>query len=78
MRGLDVLDVDLVSILWFMGVDSSSGVDPSTYILKASTLTVGSLVLDLSSSSTISTFAMASSILTLMDSITVLVLLLKT
>ena len=53
MRGLDVLDVDLDSILRFIGVDSSSGVDPSTFISKTSTLTMGSLVLDLSSSSTI-------------------------
>ena len=48
MRGLDVLDVDLVSILGFMGVDSSSCVNPSTSISRTSTSTVGSLVLDLS------------------------------
>ena len=46
MRGLDVLDIDLVSILEFTGVDSFSGV--------------------------------SSSISTLMDSITVFVLLLNT
>ena len=78
MRGLDVLDIDLISILGFMGVDSSTGVDPSTFILSASTSTSGSLVLGPSPSLIISTFVKASSILTLMDSITVLVLLLKT
>ena len=35
VKGLDVLDIDLVSILRFMGVDYSSGVDPSTSISRA-------------------------------------------
>ena len=74
MRGLDVLDIDLVSILGFMGVDSSTGVNPSTSISSASTLTS---ISSASPSLIISTFVKASSILTLMDSITVLVLLLK-
>ena len=78
MKGLDVLDIDLVSILGFMGVYSSNGVDPSTSISSDSTSTPGSLVLGPSPSSIISTFVKALSILTLMDSITVLVLLLKT
>ena len=78
VRGLDVLDIDLVSILGFMGADSSTSVDPSTSILSASTSTSGSLVLGLPPSSIIFTFVKASSILALMDSITVLVLLLKT
>ena len=32
VRGLDVLGINLVSILGFMGVDSSSGVDSSTFL----------------------------------------------
>ena len=78
VRGLDVLDIDLVSILGFMGVDFSTGVDPSTSISSASTSTSSYLVLGPSPSSLISTFVKASLTLTLMDSITVLVLLLKT
>ena len=76
MRGLDVLGIDLDSNLEFTGVDSFSGVGPSTSIACASTSTVGSLELGLYSSSTISTFVIASSISTLMDSIRVFVLLL--
>ena len=34
VKGLNVIDIDLVSILGFMGVDSSNGVDPSTSIYK--------------------------------------------
>ena len=60
MRGLDVLDIDLVSILGFMGVDSSTGVDPSTSISSASTSTSGTLVLGPSPLSIISTFVKAS------------------
>ena len=45
MRGLAILDIDLVSILEFTGVDSFSSVGPSTSISKASTSVVGSLVL---------------------------------
>ena len=39
VRGLDVLDINLVSILGLMGVDSSSGVGSSPSISKASTST---------------------------------------
>ena len=76
MRGLDVLDIDLASNLKFTGVDSFSGIGPSTSISYASTSSMGSLELGLSPSSTISTFVIASSISTLMGSITVFVLLL--
>ena len=69
VKGLDVLDIDLVSILGFIGVYSSIGVDPSTSISRASTSTSSSLVLGPSPSSIISTFVKTSSILTLMDSI---------
>ena len=78
VRGLDVLHIGLVSILEFTEVDSFFGVGLSTLISRALTSTVGYLVLGPSPSLTTSTFVIASSISTLMDSITVFVLLLNT
>ena len=42
VRGLNVLDIDLVSILEFTGVKSFSGVGFPTSISRASTSSVGS------------------------------------
>ena len=78
VRGLENLNINLVSILEFTGVYSFFGESPSTSTSWASTSTMIYSELSPSPPSSIATFVMASSITTLMDFITIFVLLLKT
>ena len=78
VRGLRDLNNDLVSILEFTGVDSLSDEHSSTSTPWASISTIASLELVPSTLSSFAMFVMVSSIITLMDSITIFVLLLKT
>ena len=78
MRGLEDLNDDLISILEFTRVDSLFGERSSTSTSWASFSTIVSLEIVHSPLSLIATFVMSSSMTTLMDSITVFVLLLKT
>ena len=77
-EGLGDLDNDLVSIVKFTGVDSLSSEHSSTSTPWASISMIASLELVPSPLSSFATFVMASSITTLLDSITVFVFLLKT